>query len=214
MDSLGAEIRQYMTAAINLYGVIDYETFGWFVAQYSRHCPTALEIEESLADFEEADSLVCFREGFIISKVIEAAGATELLRRMQLGRKYFLPPKEIIARYFVPNYISIPREFRQLVEFLLLQDVSKEKAYKVAWLVLEASNCGHELEYLLLLARDVLGKEMVSSGVLRGYVNLIIRLRNQTRMVPLRGHTPAEIGEDISVFQDDAKEKRDKKRLS
>lgn len=214
MDSLGTKIGQYMMAAINLYGVVDYATFGWFAAQYGMHRPAAWEIEESVVCFDETEQLFCLRDGLIISKVIEMAGATDVLQQMQKGRECFLPSKEMIERYFVPNYIPIPREFRQLVEFLKLQKVSGERAHKVAWFVLEASNCGHELEYLLLLSRGVLGEEIVSPGVLRRYVNTIICLRNQTRMVPLRGHTPAEIGEDTPVFQEIPEEVYDVKRLS
>lgn len=188
-------IAGYVNAAVNLYGEIDLHGLQDFIGHYTSKEFSIDEIRDTALDLEMSDDLIRVREDAVLSRAIDAAGARNILRRMQKGRDFYLPPEECIRDYFEPYYIPVPDEYDSLIDYFMFRDIHPLLSHRIARFMLEAAACGHEIDYLLFMSCRFGAEVAETKDEATVYIDRVIDLRNNVRMVPLRGFTPAESGE-------------------
>lgn len=204
-------LKRYFNSAVNLYGMIPlYKLLEIYNAQNEPITEEELicfvdEIDYSneyfdvIGDdevYEDVDAVEPIRRNLVAEYLYALGDFDEYteLQEAQLGKSYYIPPKEKFLKYEDDTYFVKTLEYISLRAFLRNQSyLTKERAdelSKEAVLILFSgkTDIDKAVEYLTYIGLKIDTKQMYDE-----FITLYCDMANNTRMHTNRGYTPKEL---------------------
>lgn len=206
------QLREYMEAAIHLYGVTTLQTVVTIFNQWNEERTTEKELLHVAKLLEERADLMDFDiEGDLILDEIlldtdNGYFAYEVVFEQQGAGPYYIPEKEQYLAYAEEDYFEKTKEYQRLLEYLtLVYGIHKVVAEDMCEDIQHSIHLGYVVEDIMC---DLENKGVIMDPFHKDdLANLVLEMINHTRSIFHKGFTPEEAGAEME-FTDARKRSR------
>jgi hypothetical protein len=202
------QMKRYVFAAINLYGVITLKDFVFVFNHYEKEPTTeeeAIPLLELLSNIEVTD--FHFKDHILANGLFDLDESRDLKRAKELllvqaKKPRYLPIQKEFLKYEDDEYVEPMKPLLDLEKFIISnQLVEIEEDDDIRYDVLELHDqivCGHKTtaNYMSYINRR--GYQFEDEFMMKLFMGLVIRVHNHTRLYENCGYTPSELIEGIN----------------
>ncbi len=163
---------------------------------YGRQKPQGSKFQDFAELFEKIPDKVnpcCIKDGRVMSKQLAQDDLYQLIEQRQRDVIYYIPTKQEILAFADDRYPSSEKTYQDMRQFLWdeLHMEKEECSYFCAKAFYSFSSGGSPTYFIEQLKDEKVAFE--SEQQLKTFLDILVRVNNNTRMFELRGHTPEEM---------------------
>ena len=193
----------YISAMVNLYGIVPFEQVAKVISSQHEESITEEEIRKWIQDpFAGGVAKAALQkrfvyeygESFFVGEWIMEFEAFDEHWLAQQGKPYYVPEREELLKWSDPAYFEKPKEFFFLKQYIetIFPGVSSEQVEGIAEDLQMMAEDPFSLERIIG-EFERMGLELTESGQLKKLAELVMDLHNHTRLQINRGYTPHEL---------------------